>query len=50
MLPLDSSGLLELKNAPKNGIVGAALSTLDPGAERLFLRAKVEWERGKTVG
>jgi hypothetical protein len=50
MLPLGSSDLVELKNAPKNGIVGAALSALAPSVERSFLRAKVEWERGKLAG
>jgi len=43
MLPLGSSAVLELKNAPKKGIAGAAFSALVPSVVPLVLRVKVEW-------
>lgn len=42
MAPDSSALLLELKRAPKNGIVGAALSALAPGVRRGLVRDEVE--------
>jgi hypothetical protein len=49
MFPFVSCGLFELKKAPKNGIVGAARSTLEPAVGRV-LRAEVEWGRSRVAG